>query len=101
MSVNIHLSLHIEKLASPDEADRVESALREVIEEHGIESWVVIGVFHTDPPWVKVSSENGAIIVSGFAQWSTAFERDVETAVRAVAPAAHIDLEWDYPDERL
>lgn len=99
MSVNIHLSLHIKKLTSPDEADRVGLAVEEVVKDHGIESWMMVSVFHSDPPWVSASSEHGPIIVRGFGAWSRTFERDVTEAVRGVAPAAYIDLEWGYPDE--
>ncbi|MEU8899298.1 hypothetical protein [Nocardia sp. NPDC048505] len=99
MSVNIDLSIHIEQLSSPDEADAVEVAVQEVLKEHRIDSWMYVGVFH-NPPWVKVSSEHGPIIVRGFGEWSTTFERDITAAIRGVAPEAHIDLEWGYPDER-
>ncbi|MBF6213984.1 hypothetical protein IU433_21695 [Nocardia puris] len=97
--MNIHLSLYIEKLASPDEADAVEVAVQKVLNDHGIDSWMCIGVFH-DPPWVKACSEHGPIIVRGFAEWSKTFERDVTAAILGVAPEAKIDLEWGYPDER-
>ncbi|MEU0545594.1 hypothetical protein ABZ319_37545 [Nocardia sp. NPDC005978] len=99
MSVNIHLSVYIEKLASPDEADAVEAAVQRVLEEHGIESWMYVGAFH-NPPWVKVCTEHGPMIIRGFAEWSPGFERDFTGAVRAIAPAADIDLEWGFPDER-
>ncbi|MGW0247438.1 hypothetical protein ACWDYH_12445 [Nocardia goodfellowii] len=98
MSVNIHLSMYIEQLASPEEADAVEVVVSKVLREHGIESWMHIGVFH-DPPWVKACSENGPIVIRGFGEWSKTFERDITRAIRGVAPEAHIDLEWGYPDE--
>lgn len=97
MSVNIHLSLHIEKLSSPDEADAVEVVMEKILKDHGIESWMMVSVFHS-PPWVKVSSEDGPIIVRRFAEWSGTFEQDVTQAVRGIAPAALIDFEWGYPD---
>ncbi|MFI9102303.1 hypothetical protein ACIGXA_17435 [Streptomyces fildesensis] len=97
MSVNIHLSLHINDLSSSEEADAVETALRTVLRDHSIEKEVMVGVF-LSPHWVKVTSEDGPLSVRGFGQWSVAFERDVTEAVRAVAPSADIDLEWDYPD---
>lgn len=99
MSVNIHLSVYIEKLSSPDEADAVEVAVRKVLKDHGIDSWMYVGVFH-NPPWVKVCSEHGPIIIRGFGEWSKSFERDITEAIRGVAPDANIDLEWGYPDER-
>lgn len=45
-----------------------------------------------------MTSEDGPLSVRRFAEWSVAFESDVTKAVRAVAPSADIDLEWDYPD---
>jgi hypothetical protein len=72
--------------------------VEEVFKEHGIDSWMHVGVFH-DPPKVLTSSENGPIIISGFAKWSEQFESDVTQSIRATAPEAHIDLEWGYPDE--
>ncbi|MBF6208284.1 hypothetical protein IU483_30030 [Streptomyces gardneri] len=98
MSVNIHLSLYVEKLSSPAQADTIEMALDKVLKEHGIDSWMLVSVFH-NPPWVKASSENGPIIVRGFSEWSKTFERDVTDVVRGIAPEADIDLEWGYPDE--
>lgn len=98
VSVNVHLSMYVEKLSSPAEADSVEAAVEQVLAEHEIDPWTVVGVFH-DPPWVKISSENGPIIVRGFGEWSTNFERDITAAIRSVAPAAEIDLEWQYPDQ--
>ncbi|MFF2555269.1 hypothetical protein ACFVUS_29990 [Nocardia sp. NPDC058058] len=99
MSVNVHLSLYIEKLTSPAEADAVEAAVQQVLEDHGIHSWMYVGAFH-NPPWVKVSSEHGPIIIRGFGEWQPVFERDLTTAIRDIAPDADIDLEWGYPDER-
>ncbi|MGW0637660.1 hypothetical protein [Nocardia salmonicida] len=99
MSVNVHLSLYIEKLSFPDEADAVEVAVQKVLEDHGIDSRMYVGVFH-NPPWVKVCTEHGPIIIRGFAEWSKTFERDVTEAILGVAPEANIDLEWGYPDER-
>lgn len=99
MSVNIHLYLDIEDLESADEADRVEVAVNSLLKDHGIESWMMVSVFH-EQPRVSASSEHGAIIVRGFAEWSEQFERDAEKAIRAVAPDARIDLEWDFPDEQ-
>ncbi|MBF6169226.1 hypothetical protein IU486_31485 [Streptomyces gardneri] len=98
MSVNIHLSLYVEKLSSPAQADTIEMALDKVLKEHRIDSWMLVSVFH-NPPWVKASSENGPIIVRGFSEWSKTFERDVTDVVRGIAPEADIDLEWGYPDE--
>jgi hypothetical protein len=98
MSVNIHLYLDITKLASAEEADAVGVTVEEAFKEHGIDSWMYVGVFH-DPPKVLTSSENGPIIISGFAKWSEQFESDVTQSIRATAPEAHIDLEWGYPDE--
>ncbi|MGK8503477.1 hypothetical protein [Nocardia asiatica] len=98
MSVNIHLSLYVEKLSSPAEADAIEVAVEKVSKEHGIDSWVQVRVFH-NPPWVKASSENGPIIVRGFGEWSKIFERDIADAIRGIAPEADIDLEWGYPDQ--
>lgn len=98
MSVNVHLYLDIKNLASAEEADAVGVTVEEVFKDHGIESWMYVGVYH-DPPKVLTSSEHGAIIISGFAKWSEQFESDVSVAIRATAPEAHIDLEWGYPDE--
>lgn len=98
MSVNVHLYLYVEELVSTASADAVETALWDVLKNHGIDSWMQVGVFHT-PPWVKASSEHGPIIVRGFGAWSTAFERDVTAAVRAIAPDAAITVDWDHPDE--
>lgn len=98
MSVNIHLSLYVERLSSPAEADIVEVAVEKVLKDHGIDSWMRVAVFH-NPPWVKASSEDGPIIVRGFSEWSKIFERDVRDAIGGVAPEADIDLEWGYPDE--
>lgn len=97
MSVNIHLYLDVDGLESPDEADRVGTAVNLLMEDHGIESWMTVGVFH-EPPCVTARSEPAAIIVRGFAEWSERFERDVERSVHAVAPRARIGLEWGYPD---
>ncbi len=49
MSVNIHLSLYVEKLSSPAEADAIEVAVEQVSKEHGIDSWVQVSVFHNPP----------------------------------------------------
>lgn len=97
MSVNIHLSLYVEKLSSPAEADAIEVAVEKVLKKHGIDPWTVVSVFH-NPPWVKASSENGPIIVRGFGEWSKIFERDVTNVIRDIAPGADIDLEWGSPD---
>ncbi|MCC3765594.1 hypothetical protein K3N28_21275 [Glycomyces sp. TRM65418] len=97
MSVNIHLYLDVDGLESPDEADRVGTAVNLLMEDHGIESWTAVGVFH-EPPCVTARSEPAAIIVRGFAEWSERFERDVERSVHAVAPRARIGLEWGCPD---
>ena len=99
MSVNVHLYLYVEKLSSPAEADAVEAVVWETLKEHGIGSWMQVSTFHS-PPWVKATSENGAIIVRGFAEWSKTFERDIKGEIRGVAPEAAISLEWDYPDEK-
>ena len=98
MSVNIHLYLDIENLASAEEADTVGVTVEELFKEHGIESWMWVGVFH-DPPKVLTSSEHGPIIITGFGRWSEQFESDVAKVIGAVAPKARIDLNWDYPDE--
>ncbi|MEU3463435.1 hypothetical protein ABZ721_26265 [Streptomyces sp. NPDC006733] len=97
MSVNIDLSLHINDLASAEEADAVEAALEPVLREHSIEKEVSVSVYRS-PHWVKVMTDGHPLSISGFARWSPAFERDVADAVRAVAPGADIDLEWGYPD---
>lgn len=47
-----------------------------------------------------VCSEHGPIIIRGFGERRPVFERDFTAAVRRIAPAADIDLEWGYPDER-
>lgn len=91
--------MYIEKLSTPAEADAVEAAVQQVLKDHGIESWMYVGAFH-NPPWVKVASEHGPIIIRGFAEWSETFERDITGAIRDIAPGADIDLEWGFPDER-
>ncbi|WP_434587468.1 hypothetical protein [Streptomyces sp. A5-4] len=97
MSVNIHMSLHIENLSSLDEANAVETAVEKVLRDHSIEHEVRIFVF-LDPLWVKVATDEWPVSVRGFGAWSAMFEHDVTHAVRAVAPAAAFDLEWGYPD---
>ena len=97
MSVNIHLYLDVDGLESPDEADRVGAEVNVLMKDHGIESWMVVGVYH-EPPCVTARSEPVAIIVRGFGEWSKRFERDAETSILAVAPKARIGLEWGYPD---
>lgn len=92
-------SVYIEKLSRPDEADAVEVAVQQALVDHEIESWMYVGAFH-NPPRVKVCSEHGPIIIRGFGEWRPVFERDFTAAVRRIAPAADIDLEWGYPDER-
>jgi hypothetical protein len=98
MSVNIHLYLDVDRLESPDEADRVRTAVDLVMKDHGIESWMVVRVGH-EPPSVTARSEPYAIIVRGFGEWSKRFERDITAAIHAVAPQARIALDWDFPDE--
>ncbi|MFF7446682.1 MULTISPECIES: hypothetical protein [unclassified Streptomyces] len=98
MSVNIHLYLDILNLASAEEADAVAVSVEEVLKDHGIESWMQVGVYH-QPPKVLASSEHGPIIISGFGKWSERFEADATEAIRATAPDARIELEWGYPDE--
>ena len=97
MSVNVHLYLDVDGLESPGEADRVGTAVNLVMKDHGIESWMVVGVLH-EPSSVTARSEPDAIIVRGFAEWSKRFERDVERSIHAIAPRARIDLEWGHPD---
>ncbi|MCD0445776.1 hypothetical protein LO763_19390 [Glycomyces sp. A-F 0318] len=98
MSVNIHLHLDVDGLESPDEADRVGAAVDLVMKDHGVESWMVVGV-HREPPSVTARSEPYPIIVRGFAEWSKRVEQDVESSVRAIAPKARIGLDWGFPDE--
>jgi hypothetical protein len=97
MSVNIHLYLDVDGLESPEEADRVGTEMNLLMEDHGIESWMVVSVRH-DPPSVTARSEPAAIIVRGFGEWSERFERDVKRSIHAIAPRARIGLEWGYPD---
>jgi hypothetical protein len=97
VSVNIHLYLDVDGLASPDEADRVGAAVNLLMKDHGIESWMVVRASH-EPPSVTARSEPDAIIVRGFGEWSRQFERDAEQSIRPVAPRARIDLDWDCPD---
>ncbi|SDE20559.1 hypothetical protein [Glycomyces harbinensis] len=97
MSVNIHLYLDVDGLKSPDEADRIGAAVNLLMKDHGIESWMVVSVHH-EPPSVTARSEPDPIIVRGAREWTKQFERDIESAIRTIAPWARIDLEWDYPD---
>ncbi|SDL79216.1 hypothetical protein SAMN05216298_0036 [Glycomyces sambucus] len=98
MSVNIDLYLDVKNLESPDEADRVKTAVDSVMKDHGIESWMVVRVVH-DSPSVTARSEPYPIIISGFGRWSPRFERDIDQAIHAIAPSARIALDWGFPDE--
>ncbi|MEU6250425.1 hypothetical protein [Glycomyces sp. NPDC047010] len=98
MSVNIHLYLDVDDLKSPDEADRIGTAVDLVLKDHGIESWMVVRVLH-EPPSLTASSEPYPIIISGFGKWSTRFEHDIKTAIHTAAPHARIRLDWGFPDE--
>ncbi|WP_030158852.1 hypothetical protein [Glycomyces sp. NRRL B-16210] len=96
MSVNVHLYLNVNDLESPDEADRIGTEVNRVLEHHRIESWMEVTIVH-EPPAV-IARSDPAIIVSRFSLWSKQVEIDIETSIRAIAPKAHISLEWDHPD---
>lgn len=98
MSVNIHLTLRVDALASLDEAETVRAALAGVLREHGIEDQVTLRRFR-EPLSVKVTTGKWPLSVRGFGAWSTAFEKDVEGAVGAAAPSAATALDWGYPDD--
>lgn len=97
MSVNIHLTLCVDKLESLAEAEAVKGALAEVLREHGLDGQVNLRKFR-EPISVKVTTGKWPFSVRGFGAWSETFEKDVKEAVGGAAPAAVIDLEWGYPD---
>ncbi|WP_128428322.1 hypothetical protein [Streptomyces cyaneus] len=96
MSISVGLSLDVSGLQPGEETARVAQALTEFVIKHDLESDVTVGV--EGPGQVSAWSEY-PIIVTRFGAWADKIEQASHDTVRAVAPAAQVDLRWSFEDE--
>ncbi|MDT9691049.1 hypothetical protein Q5762_22405 [Streptomyces sp. P9(2023)] len=97
MSISVGLSLDVSGLQPGEETARVTEALNEFLIKHDLERDVVVGR-GASPEEVSAWSEY-PIIVTRFGAWADRIEQAAHDTVRAVAPAARVDLRWSFEDE--
>ena len=91
VSINVNLFLTVTGAGGPEIVDTIEGVLR----KHAVDG----DVYLSDTGDRVVGETPFPLIITGFGQWSEAFEADLTAAVAAVAPAAEVELAWDFPDE--
>ncbi|MFG2141536.1 hypothetical protein [Streptomyces sp. NPDC048650] len=97
MSISVGLSLTVSGLQPGEETARIAGALTAFLTTHDLERDVAVS---EDMAAGQVFAESDyPIIVSGFGGWSDQIEQGSHDTVRALAPAAHIDLRWSFEDE--
>ncbi|MFF8791002.1 hypothetical protein [Streptomyces sp. NPDC015125] len=97
MSISIGLSLGVSGVQSGEETARVAEALTAFLTKHDLEKDVAVS---EDTSTGEVFAESDyPIIVSRFGPWSDEIEQGSRDTVRAVAPAAHVDVRWSFEDE--
>ncbi|WP_137990572.1 hypothetical protein [Streptomyces vilmorinianum] len=96
MSIPVGLSLDVSGL-QPGETARVAEALTAFLTEHDLDRDVAVGE-ETSAGQVSAWSEY-PIIVTRFGSWADTIEQGAHNTVRAVAPAARVDLRWSFEDE--
>ncbi|MFG2533269.1 hypothetical protein [Streptomyces sp. NPDC048516] len=97
MSISVGLSLNVSGLQPGEETTRVAEAMTAFLTKHDLERDVAVS---EDTSAGQVFAESDyPIIVSGFGRWSDQIERGTHDTVRALAPAAQVDLRWSFEDE--
>ncbi|WP_406197670.1 hypothetical protein OG331_18705 [Streptomyces sp. NBC_01017] len=96
MSISVGLSLDVSGLRQEEEA-RVAEALTAFLTKHDLERDVTVGE-GASAGQVSAWSEY-PIIVTRFGSWADKIEQGAQDAVRAVVPAAKVDLRWSFDDE--
>ncbi|MGW1611070.1 hypothetical protein ACWCQZ_16935 [Streptomyces sp. NPDC002285] len=97
MSISVGLSLDVSGLRQGEETARVAEALTVFLTEHDLERDVTVG---EDASAGQVSAwSEYPIIVTRFGGWADKIEQAAHDSVRAVAPAARVDLRWSFEDE--
>ncbi|MEV6999900.1 hypothetical protein AB0N62_19710 [Streptomyces sp. NPDC093982] len=99
MSICVGLTLDVSGLREGEEAARVAEALNTFLTKHDLERDVTVGE-GASAGQVSAWSEY-PIIVTRFGSWADKIEQGAQDAVRAVAPAAQVDLRWSFEDEDL
>ena len=97
MSISVGLSLNVTGLRSAEETVRVAEALTAFLIDNDLDRDVVV-TEEASAGRVFAGSDY-PIIVTRFGSWSDRIEKASHDTVRAVAPAADVDLRWSFEDE--
>jgi hypothetical protein len=91
VSVNVNLSFSVTDAGGPEVIEVVEGVLRKHSVDGDVRLTYADDRLTGDTPY--------PLIISRFYAWHEEFEADLTAAVTAVAPSAHVELAWDFPDE--
>ncbi|MET9966179.1 hypothetical protein ABZZ80_09785 [Streptomyces sp. NPDC006356] len=97
MSISVGLSLDVTGLQSEEETARVAAALTAFLTDNDLDRDVVV-TEEASAGRVFAGSDY-PIIVTRFGAWADRIEQGSQDTVRAVAPAAVVDLRWSFEDE--
>ncbi|MCO6004438.1 hypothetical protein NE236_05530 [Actinoallomurus purpureus] len=97
MSISVGLSLDVSGLRTGEETARVAEALTAFLTKNDLERDLAVT---EDASAGHVSAwSDYPIIVTRFGAWADRIEQEYHDTVRAVAPAAQVDLRWSFEDE--
>lgn len=97
MSISVGLSLDVTGLRSEEETARVAEALTAFLTDNDLDRDV--GVTEDASAGRVFAGSDYPIIVTRFGAWADRIEQGSHDTVRAVAPAAVVDLRWSFEDE--
>lgn len=97
MSISVGLSLDVTGLQSEEETGRVAAPLTAFLTDNDLDRDVVV-TEEASAGRVFAGSDY-PIIVTRFGAWADRMEQGSQETVRAVAPAAVVDLRWSFEDE--
>jgi hypothetical protein len=99
MSVNVMLSFMVTNIADEAQAKSVTDVLDALVRDENLHGQVGLG-WSFDRGVYFVSGETDYPVgISRFYLWRPHFESAFKERVTDAAPAAAVEISWDYPDE--